>query len=62
MNNIIHVLVVEGDFLGYLREWEKSVEERVGYEDDERKRMTLSQETIERLRMSGNYFIINFCL
>ena len=40
-------------FLGYLREWEKSVKQRVGYDDDERKRMTLSQETIEGLRMSG---------
>ena len=31
------------------------MQERVGYDDSERRRMTLSQETMEGLRMSGEY-------
>ena len=43
---------LEKKFLGYLNEWEKSVEGRVEIEK-ERNKMLLSRETIEGLRMSG---------
>ena len=44
---------LEKDFLGYLHEWDKVVSERVGFTPEEKKRMTLSQETLEGLRMTG---------
>ena len=43
---------LEKEFLGYLNEWEESVEGRVEIEK-ERNKMLLSRETIEGLRMSG---------
>ena len=44
---------LEEDFLGYLDDWEKAVKERKGFTDEEKKRMMLSQETLEGLRMTG---------
>ena len=44
---------LEKEFLGYLNEWEESVEGRVEIEKKERNKMLLSRETIEGLRMSG---------
>ena len=44
---------LEKDFLGYLDEWDRAVCEREGFTPDEKKRMTLSQETLEGLRMTG---------
>ena len=44
---------LEEGFLGYLDDWEKAVKERKGFTDEEKKRMMLSQETLEGLRMTG---------
>ena len=41
--------------MDYLNDWEKTVNEREGFSKDERKRMTLSQETLDGLRMTGMY-------
>ena len=41
------------DFLGYLDEWEKSVEERQGFTASQKAMMLLSRETIEGLRTTG---------
>ena len=49
---------LEKDFIGYLREWEENVEKRNGYSKDEKRRMTLSQETIKGLRMTGKFSVI----
>ena len=52
---------LEKDFLGYLDDWEKSVKERNGFTDEEKKRMTLSQETLDGLRMTGRPFFQYAC-
>ena len=44
---------LENEFLGYLDEWDASVWVREGFTDEEKKRMTLSQDTLEGLRMTG---------
>jgi hypothetical protein len=44
---------LENDFLRYLEEWDKSVVEREGFSNNEKKKMTLSQVTLEGLRMTG---------
>ena len=44
---------MEQDFLGYLDEWDDEVKARPGFTDMEKKKMTLSQETLEGLRMTG---------
>ena len=42
----------------YLNDWEKAVNEREGFSKDERKRMILSQETPDGLRMTGMYITL----
>lgn len=49
---------LEDDFLTYLNEWEASVKGREGFEDVQKKRMLLSEQTLLGLRMTGD-FIIN---
>ena len=52
----LHVYVqwLKEDFLGYLQEWDTSVEQRTGdFTEAERKKMRLSDETLEGLRMTG---------
>ena len=44
---------LEEDFLGYLKEWEKSVKGRKGFNDAEKNMMMLSQETLEGLQITG---------
>ena len=44
---------LENEFLGYLDEWDAAVWVREGLTDEEKKRMTLSQDTLEGLRMTG---------
>jgi hypothetical protein len=48
---------LEEEFIGYLDEWERDVSEREGFTSDERKKMLLSQETLEGLRMTVYSFI-----
>ena len=50
---------LETDFLGYLRNWEESVKKRDGYTDEEKKRMILSQETLQGIRMTGDFMYMN---
>ena len=50
---------LKNNFIGYLDAWEKSVNERPGFEKIEKKnKMLLSQETRLGLRMTGNSIII----
>ena len=54
---------LENDFLNYLNEWEKSVKQRKGFTPAQRTLMLLSPETLEGLRMTGNYnFILATCM
>ena len=39
--------------MGYLDSWDAVVNKSEGYSADEKKKMTLSQETLEGLRMTG---------
>ena len=43
------------EFLPYLDSWETSVMERPGFTDVEKKKMLLSQPTLDGLRMTGMY-------
>jgi hypothetical protein len=43
----------------YLDEWQKSVEDRVGFTRLERNKMMLSPETILGLKITGTSFDIN---
>ena len=49
--------VVEEYFLMYLEEWEEEVSAKAkeGNSASERAKMSLSEETIDRLRMTGRY-------
>ena len=52
--NIFVPCAVAGErFLGLSKDWEESVKKREGYSKEEMKRMTLSQETLQGLRMTG---------
>lgn len=46
---------LEETFLPYLDKWEKSVLAREGFDDSERKRMLLSQETLDGIRMTSTH-------
>ena len=50
---IIMYLNFPNDFFKYLTEWEESVKGRKGYDDNQKKRMLLSDQTLLRLRMTG---------
>lgn len=52
---ILIIKWLETDFLGYLDEWEISVQGRKGFTAAERKKMRLSDETLEGLRITGNF-------
>ena len=41
------------DFLGYLEQWERAVEEREGFTVGEKKTMLLSAETAVGLKLTG---------
>lgn len=47
---------LKNDFLGYLEEWEKSVEQRAGFTTKEKKNLLLSQETHYGIEVTGKYF------
>ena len=42
------------EFLGFLDEWEKSVEDRQNFSNFEKNKMLLSNETRLGLRLTGN--------
>ena len=44
--------VARETFLGYLKEWKESVDERTGFDKKEKAKM-ISRETIEGLKMAG---------
>lgn len=48
---------MEEKFLGYLDEWEAEVSARTGFTEDEKKKMTLSKETLEGLHMTGTVYL-----
>uniref|UniRef100_A0A1X7V0R5 Transposable element P transposase-like GTP-binding insertion domain-containing protein n=1 Tax=Amphimedon queenslandica TaxID=400682 RepID=A0A1X7V0R5_AMPQE len=41
------------DFMGYLDDWSKSVMERDGFSEEEKKKMSYSQQTIEGIQRTG---------
>ena len=48
-----HYLVAEEVFVSYLDEWDKSVKSTEGVGANDKKRMTISTETLFGLRMTG---------
>ena len=44
------------EFLGYLSDWEESINKRDGYSDEEKAKMIISQDTLKGLRMTGKLF------
>ena len=54
----MHIQWLETDFLGYLNEWDRSVNGRTGFTAAEQKRMRLSDETLEGLRVTGIVIVI----
>ena len=50
------------DFLGYLDEWEDSVEQRKGFTASQKAMMLLSRETIEGLRTTGRISFLEYTL
>jgi hypothetical protein len=45
------------DFLGYIAQWEENVSRRSGYSAEEKKKMQLSQQTIEGIKITVQSFI-----
>ena len=50
----VYIQWLENEFLGYLKEWEKSVEQRNGFTAAQKRMMILSNETIEGLKITGS--------
>ena len=44
---------LEKDFLGYLAEWDEMIQCRENFTAAEKKKMTLSKDTLDGLRMTG---------
>ena len=51
---------LEEEFLGYLDEWEASVQQRPGFTRAEKKMMTLSGETLEGLKITGTLHQLSY--
>jgi len=49
---------LETEFLPYLSAWEESVKKRTGFDEDQLKRMLLSQETLLGLRITSELAMI----
>ena len=47
------VQFLKDEFIEYLERWRKSVAARPGFNDEERKRMMLSHETLTGLKITG---------
>ena len=58
--NVLYSMLqwLENDFLNYLDEWEKCIKNRKGFTPAQQTMMLLSPETLEGLRMTGNYICI----
>lgn len=54
----MYIQWLETEFLGYLNEWDRSVNGRTGFTVAEQKRMRLSDETLEGLRVTGIVIVI----
>ena len=50
------------DFLGYLDEWQRSVEQREGFTTAQKQMMCLSKETLTGLKMTGRFKHVNYML
>ena len=48
---------LESDFIGYLDHWDSAVQKRQGFTPGQKAMMTLSRETREGLRMTGEHHI-----
>lgn len=59
--NVYHMQWLKTDFLGYLKEWESSVNNRDGFTDAEKATMKLSRETLEGLHITGKS-VITYCV
>lgn len=57
--NILWVQWLENDFVGYLQKWQQSVDQREGFNKEEKKKMTLSTDTLKGIKMTGK--ITSFC-
>lgn len=44
------------EFIPYLKQWKDSVENRKGFTKAHKKRMMLSQETLDGIHMTSKYF------
>ena len=53
---------LETEFLGYLKKWEKAVEEREGYTAHEKKNMLLSSETVAGFKLTHVHVYIVVCI
>ena len=51
---------LQGEFLSYFNEWEKSVEERKGCEEKDKKMMMIAQETLYgiKVKVNGNVLVL----
>lgn len=49
----VYLQWLKNDFLGYLDDWERSVQLRRGYIPMEKKMMMLSPETLSGIRITG---------
>ena len=56
----MYIQWLETEYLGYLNEWDRSVNGCTGFTAAERKRMRLSDETLEGLRVTGTVIILEF--
>ena len=51
---------LQEDFLGYLDQWESSTKDRVDLSASEKRKLLLSSETMEGLRVTGKIMHIMF--
>ena len=56
LNSIFYLQWLKDKFSAYLDEWEKSVMDRPGFKDDEKKNLMLRSETLLGLQMTGKSF------
>ena len=52
-NQYLPLKFLKEELLPYFNQWEKSVEERKGFKKGEKKRMLLSQETLDGIHITS---------